>query len=136
MMSHTEAVSYCSGLNVGGRTDWHLPTLQQWLQLARGCDGDTGTSQNESYHSDCSYNSTTDALDHCTMCDYLQGPTANGCYWPSGMGTCTTNFYGYWSSTISSEGGGFSHYWAFIPTYNTAQWTDQPLVYTRCVLQE
>ncbi len=47
-MIHTDAETYCENLSLAGRGDWHLPTLEQWLEIARGCDGETGTTQTAS----------------------------------------------------------------------------------------
>jgi len=75
----SEAATYCEKMNLGGYTDWHLPSILLLTSLIRGCNW---------------WNVGSCAPDN--------GP-ADGCYWPTPMqGECNT----YWSSTL--EGGYFA----------------------------
>jgi hypothetical protein len=67
--TYTQAggVNYCNGLDLGGSQSWTLPTNAQAQGLMEGCASD--------------------------FCDAGDGPGLNGCYWPTGMGTCSNNLW-------------------------------------------
>lgn len=95
-MSFAEAEDYCDQLDFVDHDDWRLPTLDEWLELARGCDDATGQPQPESFESTCTFDGDDDTP--CTFsCPTGEGPT-DGCYWPTQAGSCST--IQYWSSTV------------------------------------
>lgn len=100
-MPKAQAEAYCEGLAFAGRTDWRLPSIQEWMQVAKGCDDSTGTPHDVSFQSTCTLDASEDpTIAPCeNSCPEGQGPS-NGCYWPEGMGACSTT--GYWSSTVSA----------------------------------
>jgi len=112
-MSFAEAEAYCDGLIAAGTADWRLPTIDEWLQLAKGCDEATGEAQPVSFQSTCTFDpDNDDPLAICeSSCPVDEGPT-DGCYWPTSMGSCDA--VGYWSSTVVDEPLHFS------ATYNSA----------------
>lgn len=93
------ATAFCEDLVLAGRNDWRLPTLEEWLQLAKGCDEATGEAKSVTFQSTCTFDSGEDPEPCSSSCPDGAGPT-NGCYWPTAMGTCNTS--GYWSSTDTS----------------------------------
>ena len=111
-MSQPDAIAYCESLTLAGAS-WHLPAIDEWLALAKGCDGTTseGTPKDEDFQSTCEWDGNTDFLD-CQSCPVGEGP-GNGCYWPAGMGQCLSS---YWSSTYTLP-------LYFSPTSNYAYFT-------------
>lgn len=78
-----------------------MPTIEEWLAVAKGCDGTTnqGTPQGADFQSTCEW--TGDTFIDCQSCPYDEGPGGNGCYWPPEMGGCLSEQpYDYWSSTV------------------------------------
>jgi len=110
-MSVTEADAYCEGLVFGSSDDWRLPTIDEWLQVAKGCDEATGEAQAVSFQSTCTFDpDEDDPLKICEdFCPVDAGPT-EGCYWRTPMGACDP--VGYWSSTV------FGDPLVFSATYN------------------
>lgn len=84
-----DAAAYCESLITGGSNDWRLPTIDEWLQLAKGCDEASGESQPVSFQSTCTFDPGDDnVLAICeTYCPLGEGPT-DGCYWPAVMDAC------------------------------------------------
>jgi hypothetical protein len=65
-----EATDYCAALNLGGRTDWYLPSRDDFLEMLGGCD----------------------AYDNCDSCYESETCTDlfgadNGWYWTSSTDT-------------------------------------------------
>ena len=93
------AKSYCQELNLGGYTDWRLPTIGELRTLIRGCPG-TMTSGACKVTDSCLFASCFD-MGACWSCSDGNGP-AGGCYWPAEMqGTCSW----YWSSSSPAGNG-------------------------------
>ena len=113
-MTQSEANAYCNGLTLAG-ADWHLPTLDEWLALAKGCDGTSGDPKDASFQSTCEWDDAGSWTD-CGPCPIDEGP-GNGCYWPAGMGQCLKELpWYYWSSTdypFSMYFSGFDNYTYF-----------------------
>jgi hypothetical protein len=95
------AEDFCSEQTIGGAT-WRLASIHDYLNLSIGCNGTTGTA-NGTTKSNCVYlgSGTDGQFLNCSQCPKDGGPGTSGCYWPSGMGTCsvTSNNGGYWTST-------------------------------------
>ena len=106
-MSVTEADAYCEGLVFGSSDDWRLPSIDEWLQVAKGCDEGTGEAQAVSFQSTCTFDpDEDDPLKICEdFCPVDEGPT-EGCYWRAAMGACDPT--GYWSSTVFGDPLSFS----------------------------
>jgi len=93
-----EAKALCENLDLGGYSDWRLPSISELRTLIRGCsDTETG--------GECGV--TDECLDSgcwnvpCEGCLWDEGP-ARGCYWPSELNPyyyC----YTYWSSTLLED---------------------------------
>jgi len=97
-MSQPDAISYCNNLTLAGAS-WHLPSIEEWLALAKGCDGVTRTPEDASFQSTCEYDGVN--FNDCQSCPAEEGP-GNGCYWPAGMGACRSEIPDeYWSSTVT-----------------------------------
>lgn len=99
--SQADAIAYCENLTLAGAT-WHLPTIEEWLALAKGCDGTTnqGTPMDEDFQSTCEWYDGN--FINCQSCPWSEGPGSNGCYWPPEMGDCLSESpYDYWSSTVT-----------------------------------
>lgn len=101
--SQPDAIAYCESLTLAG-ANWHLPTIEEWLAVAKGCDGTTsqGTPRNADFQSTCKWDADGGVFLDCQACPYGDGPGENGCYWPPEMGACLSEApYDYWSSTVS-----------------------------------
>ena len=94
----SDAKAHCAGLDLGGHTDWHLPTISELRTLIRGCPG-TATGGVCKVTDSCLSRLCWDK-GACWNCSYGDGP-ADGCYWPDEMqGTCSW----YWSSSPVEDG--------------------------------
>ena len=119
-------MTYCDGLALGGRDDWHLPTINELRSLIRGCPAtETGGS--------CGVTDTClgDGCrnDACVGCSFLGGPGTGEAYWPPRLGGTA---YWYWSS--SSYAGGASNAWSVAFHCGYVDYYDETLtVYVRCV---
>ena len=105
-MSASKAATYCSGLELGGLTDWRLPTVGELRGLIRGCDKTVvgGTCK----VGDSCVQSTCGGLFDCLGCGVNGGPN-QGCYWPDALtGPCTW----YWSGTKVVGAMGGTTWWA------------------------
>ena len=93
------AKQYCADLNLGGYTDWHLPTIDELRTLIRGCPStELGGSCNVKEGVCLAASCKEDAS--CFGCSYMDGPGEDGCYWPDKMeGLCMR----YWSSSLVEE---------------------------------
>ncbi len=92
-MGWQAARDYCDALDLAGRDDWRLPTIDELQSLIHGCTpvmtgGWCGVGDDCLSHADC-FDS------RCTGCAQDRGP-ADGCYWPVGIpGPCGP----YWSAS-------------------------------------
>lgn len=100
------AVANCAAMALGyyGPGSWRLPTISELRSLIRGCPlTETGGACN-----------VTDAClgdrcrnQACRGCSYLDGPGAEGAYWPAVLGG-EGDEASHWSSSESSD---FSRAW-------------------------
>ncbi len=124
-----QAMDYCANLDLGGYTDWRLPTISELRSLIRGCNK-TATGGVCGVTDDCL--AWGECLnDSCKGCDDNKGP-ANGCYWPGNMqGECG----GYWSSSSVANGSGFAWIVGFEggDVYNNGKDGWDGYRYARCV---
>ncbi len=95
-MNWSEAKSYCETLDLGGYSDWVLPSISELRSIIRGCSGTViggacpATDSCLSYFGGCWDDET------CGACTWNAGP-AEGCYWADELqGTCSV----YWSSSL------------------------------------
>lgn len=97
--SFPTAWSYCASLNLGGFSDWTVPSISALRTLISACPavepGGFCPVDNES--------APDVDFTLCDGCDMARGVGPGGCYWPAGLsGTCS---YEYHSSTgIEVEG--------------------------------
>lgn len=84
-----DAQAYCSKLELGGYSDWRLPTISELRSLIRGCPANQTGGSCRVTDSCRSYKLCDE---NCPSCSYKEGR----CYWPSEMqGKCSW----YWSSS-------------------------------------
>lgn len=93
------AISYCENLELGGYSDWRLPTISELRSLVRDCPetetgGSCGVTDDCLDHEDC--------YDHdlCNSCEWNSGPGPDGQNWPAGL------LGGGWYHWSSSEYSG------------------------------
>jgi len=97
-LNWSDAKKYCSYLELGGYSDWRLPTISELRSLIRGCpQNQTGGS--------CRVTDRCLSFrlchERCDACGYKYGK----CYWPSVLkGDCTY----FWSSSAVVDLG---HAW-------------------------
>lgn len=115
-LSQADAISYCNNLTLAGAS-WHLPSIEEWLALAKGCDGVSGDPEDAAFQSTCEWDGAN--FNECQSCPIGEGP-GNGCYWPAGMGACLSEApWYYWSSTVAPLSlyfSGFDNYVYFAGT--------------------
>jgi hypothetical protein len=93
----TDAHSYCWYLDIGGYSDWEVPTISELRTLIRGCP-ETVTGGACGVTDSCLSSSCEDD-GVCWSCSASEGP-ADGCYWPDEMqGPCSV----YWSSSTQLD---------------------------------
>lgn len=87
------AEQVCADLDLGGHTDWRLPTIGELRSLIRGCPAtESGGSCNLEDWGCLRWSCRDSSCDGCTA----GGGPADGCYWPDGIqGVCGW----YWSSS-------------------------------------
>ena len=98
--------AYCGFLNdfiqLGGHTDWRLPTIDELRTLVRGCPT---TAPGGACKITDGCTDETCLSDHCeqTDCGALGGPGTGGYYWPEGLFDVLSGGYsssdGYFSSS-------------------------------------
>ena len=92
------ANAYCNALNLAGYADWHLPTVDEFRTLIRGCPATQPGGSCNVQEGGCLAWSCRD--ESCDGCLYMVGPGEGGTYWPDGIvGGCC----GYWSSTLLED---------------------------------
>lgn len=104
--THDEAVAYCNSLELGGRDDWRLPTIQEFIAASRGCNGITGEPESVDYYPDCKV--FTDTLADCATCPEGSGPT-DGCYSVTGWAPCDD----LWAHITDTPTGRSSEWFTF-----------------------
>jgi len=105
----TDAEDYCEALVVGGKSDWRLPTVSEYLRVGTGCDGSKADANNYGTARAGALTCRPDPeqpnqLIDCNPCRNASAPN-NGCYWEAGLGKCSTTSSaqgGYWSSFNTS----------------------------------
>lgn len=111
------AVSHCEALNLGGFSDWRLPSIGELRSLVRGC-ASTHINGACTISDECSASSCDDSS--CLGCGDSMGPDG-GCYWATEMeGSCGPS-YSYWSSTNYSPGTGY----AWVLGYDRARFAER-----------
>ena len=125
-LSQPDAIDYCDDLTLAG-ANWHLPSIHEWFALARGCDGRTGTIEDEDFRSTCEWDG--EGYVDCQSCTAGEGP-GNGCYWPSEMGSCLMALPWYYWTTTEMEIGPL--YFSPMDTYSYFAGTDTEFA-VRCV---
>jgi hypothetical protein len=126
--SWDDAVAYCDSLALGGREDWHLPTISELRSLIRGCPAtETGGSCGVT---DSCTGDGCGSWGSCAGCSYLGGPGAGGSYWPPEL---TAHDYGWFWSSSSYAGGAF--YACYVGFYYGGVYYSvrTGTVYVRCV---
>ncbi len=117
-----EASDFCSGLELGGHSDWRLPLIQELISLVRGCNQDDC----EVTDPDCLEASCND---QCNSCPDGGGPGQEDCYWDESLdGTCRV----YWSDSPFST----TSTWVVNFTNSAVHYTNsQPaaIAWGRCV---
>jgi hypothetical protein len=136
-LKRIEGTNYCNSLNLGGRPvgSWRLPTINEWIDMGRACDGTDGTVKTASFPSTCWINTAGEMFD-CAACPSYGGPTAtNGCYWQTAMGGCAADNQGYWSSTPRVSGASEDFYYS--PQIGNVFFINRDLIslHVRCVTQ-
>ncbi|MBN1610209.1 MAG: DUF1566 domain-containing protein [Polyangiaceae bacterium] len=137
VMNLTNAIAHCEDVHWGGKTDWHLPYMDELFSLIRGCqDGVEGDASDPSLcvmtPYGCAKTTGCNGSSQCASCDWLSGPDADpdGCYWvPELGGPC----HDYWSLTpyapAPSSGGWYVNYrYAIAESYDRTSSN-----YVRCV---
>jgi len=91
------AQTYCSGLILGGKMDWHLPSINELRSLIRGCAA-TQTGGTCGVMDSCLAESCRDTT--CGGCSPMAGPGINRCYMDAALsGACSW----YWSASACSD---------------------------------
>ena len=105
MYEWDEAKSYCDSLSLGGRSDWHLPTIGELRTLIRGCPATEDGGACNVEEGDCLSWSCRD--DSCSGCTVEDGPGEGGMNWPVEIeGDCCW----YWSSSLVEDLGNGAWY--------------------------
>jgi len=128
--SWDEADSYCESLELGGFSDWRVPTINDLKTLIKGC---ASTIEECNVSDSCRSKYSCWEGDKCS-CPDSGGPAEQGFYWDSG----TWEYFGdqqgsFWSSSKRSDStGGYSWYVRF----NNGSIMDSSvsdIFYVRCV---
>ena len=134
-MAWSDAVSYCDGLEQGGRTDWRLPNIDELISLLRGCQdatatGDSSPSLCETTPDGCAATDSCENINTCNPCADFSGPGEDGGY----LDPALTGEWGWhWSS--SSYVGDVTIDWAvdFVDGYANGFLKAPATGNTRCV---
>lgn len=96
-MKWQEAKSHCENLDLGGFSDWRLPTILELRSLIRGCPA---TQQNGTCGVTDSCLNLQCRNDACDGCPDKGGPAEYGRYWPPELsGDCCW----YWSASAIAD---------------------------------
>jgi len=95
---HGEAAPYCEALELGGHTDWRLPTIEEMRSLIVGCEA-TMLGGACNVYGPCASDEQT-CMANCQGCDLIAGPGEGGYYLDDIFGGKSKSMYsGSWSST-------------------------------------
>ena len=107
-ISWDQAIHLCD-LAYGGYDDWRLPSISELRTLIRGCTdtqagGDCGVTDS------CTSEECRDSK--CSGCYWGDGPSEDGCYWPSQIKPYVEleNLCGFFWSSTESDGYDYYHY--------------------------
>ncbi len=106
------AQTYCANLDLGGHTDWRLPSIDELRTLIAGCPS-TMTGGSCPIHDSCT--SSACITGDCSGCPAGAGPGQNGLYLAPGLETTLDTHY--WSSTTLP----LSENPAFVVEFNTGK---------------
>lgn len=96
-----DAYAYCENLELGGYSDWHLPTITELRTLIVGCPG-TVTGGGCLVEAACGQECYSG---DCDGCGVFQGPGPNGCFMDEKWGNSCAY---HWSSSTYIGGSMFS----------------------------
>ncbi len=128
-MDWDEATQSCADSDLGGHTDWRLPTIGELRSLIRGCPPNESGGICSIEDGDCLALSCLD--DSCSGCSYGDGP-ADGCYWPDELqGTCS---WTWTSSAVEEVQDDVDFWWSVV--FGVGAITEMKasqVIYARCV---
>ena len=119
-MQWEDALNYCEGIDEGGYTDWHLPTIGELRTLIQNCS-----------------NTETDGLcgvtDSCLSYSECRNGECSGCSSdPNGSYSKFGDTDWFWSSSVDENKATFAWYIYFINVY--VNYNDKTTTsYVRCV---
>jgi Protein of unknown function (DUF1566) len=104
-MNWEGAKSHCSGLSLGDKSDWRMPTISELRSLIRGCPatekgGSCRISDSCLNYRKCKNNSGVFTDNLCGGCAYDEGTGQGGAYWPPELEGKVT---WYWSSSVMEK---------------------------------
>jgi len=94
-MKHTDAISYCEDLTLGGYSDWRLPSISELKTLIVGCQSGADDCM---VKNSCSSGS---CWSKSCYCEQYRGPGEDGYYWKKGVWQGGGNWF--WSSSVQSD---------------------------------
>lgn len=126
-MNLEDATAYCDGLGRHG-AKWRLPSINEWLEVSRGCNNGTGYAVN-----DVNFASTCRTVPCENSCPLLEGPNPYDCYWPTEFGDChgiAGNYSAgrYWSSS--------NRLWSSVAGADAVMLSSLESLYVRCLTPE
>lgn len=90
------ARDYCKDLDLGGDSDWRLPTVGELRSIIRGCSAsETGGACQIT--DDC-IDPNACGMTNCRGCDGFEGPGLGGVYWAPDLAGSEYSFW-YWTVT-------------------------------------
>jgi Protein of unknown function (DUF1566) len=121
-LNWAEAKTHCDGLEWGGLSDWHLPTISELRTLIRGCEATAPGGACGVTDSCLAYDTCWDVI--CWSCEEGQGP-ANGNFMPSELlgssgwhwSSSDVTDYADWAWAIPFFGGDIDGYDGTMPIY-------------------
>lgn len=102
------AKAYCASLDLAGRQDWRLPTIDELRSLIYGCPGREAGGRCKVSDPNCLTTGCYTKED-CGHCEEKKGPDM-GCYWQPGLwgGSCTDTWFSWSSSNFDQF---TDHFW-------------------------